>query len=159
MRPSASIVPLLGFAIMAAACQQPAESSPAAEGSAARERRKAAPAPSCSVPRHWNNVAARDPHGVTNTVSIDKAGAVHWNGAPVDMVRLRQYMDIVGTMLPTPGTAVEADPGSPCARIEEVVRIVGNAVECDRICSYAIRPFNRAAPPPPPPAPPPPPRR
>ena len=154
MRRSALALPLLAFAVLAAACQQPAQSSSAAEENVAAHAAREA---SCAAPRGWKNeAAAQSPaENVTNIVAIDKAGAITWNGMPVDTVRLRQYMDVVSTMLPTPGTAVEVDPGAPCAQIADVVRIVGNAVECDRHCSYATGPFDRPAPPPPaPPAPP-----
>ena len=151
MGATAITFPLLGFAAMAAACQQPAETAPAAERSAETENQGSGSSASCAAPGHWRNeVADQDPaKNVTNIVTIDKAGTIHWNGMPLDTVRLRQYMDVVATMLPTPGTAVEVDPGAPCAKIAEVVRLVGDAVECDRLCSYATGPFDRPAPPPP----------
>ena len=147
MGATAIAFPLLGFAAMAAACQQPAEAGRAAES----EIQGSASSASCAGPRHWKNeVSGQDPaENVTNIVMIDKAGTIHWNGMPLDTVRLRQYMDVVATMLPTPGTAVEVDPGAPCAQVAEVVRIVASAVECERLCSFATGPFDRPVPPPP----------
>ncbi|HEV7661631.1 MAG TPA: biopolymer transporter ExbD, partial [Allosphingosinicella sp.] len=39
---------------------------------------------------------------VKNKVVIMRSGAVLWNGEPVDLVRLRQYLDITTTMTPVP---------------------------------------------------------
>jgi hypothetical protein len=150
MRKRAASSYLLGFAALAAACQQPATSSSSEPSKGADgSDRAAATAPACSAPAGWNiEVTADAPDHVVNIVSINAAGTTHWNGIPIDKVKLRQYMDVVSTMLPTPGTAVEVDPGAPCAQVADAVRIVGNAVECERYCSYATGPFDRPAPPP-----------
>ena len=37
-----------------------------------------------------------------NKIVITNAGQILWNGAPVDLGRLRQYLDITANMNPTP---------------------------------------------------------
>ena len=39
---------------------------------------------------------------VKNTVVITRLGQVLWNGNPVDLVTLRQYLDLTTTMNPVP---------------------------------------------------------
>ena len=150
MRKRAASSYLLGFAALAAACQQPATSNPGPGKIPDESHRSAVAAPSCTAPAGWSiEASGEDPDQFLNTVSIDSAGTTHWNGVPIDRLTLRQYMDIVSTMFPTPGTVVEVEPGAPCAPVTEAVKIIGHAVECERHCSYATRPFDRPAPPPP----------
>jgi biopolymer transport protein ExbD len=54
-----------------------------------------------------------------NKVSIDAAGVVSWNGAPVDEVTLRQYLDTTATMSPEPELHFQPDAN---ARYEVVDR-------------------------------------
>ena len=54
-----------------------------------------------------------------NKVSIDAAGNVAWNGAPVDEVTLRQYLDTAAGMNPEPELHFQPDP---TARYEVVDR-------------------------------------
>lgn len=135
-----SAIGLIASAALIAAWQ-PANASPPRDSSGPE---------GCVEPLGWG-LTARLGEGerVKNRVSIDSAGAIHWNGMPIDPVTLRQYMDVVATMSPTPHTAVEVDPGSPCARVLDVVKIIDRAVECSSVCSYARGPFDREPPPPP----------
>jgi biopolymer transport protein ExbD len=54
-----------------------------------------------------------------NKVTIDAAGTVSWNGAPVDEVTLRQYLDTSTAMNPEPELHFQPDP---TARYEVVDR-------------------------------------
>ena len=54
-----------------------------------------------------------------NKVSIDPAGVVSWNGAPVDEITLRQYLDTSAQMNPEPELHFQPDP---TARYEVVDR-------------------------------------
>ena len=47
---------------------------------------------------------------VKNKVVITPQGQVLWNGTPVDLVTLRQYLDLTTTMNPVPGAASAAGP-------------------------------------------------
>lgn len=81
---------------------------------------------------------------VRNKVSIDAAGNSYWNSTPVDLVTLRQYLDLVTTMRPPPLFDLEVDPRTPCDRVARIVALVSGALDCSRLCSYAQRPFDPA---------------
>ncbi|GGB16433.1 biopolymer transporter [Sphingomonas metalli] len=54
-----------------------------------------------------------------NKITIDAAGTVAWNGAPVDEVTLRQYLDQTAGMNPEPELHFQP---APDARYEQVDR-------------------------------------
>ena len=64
---------------------------------------------------------------VKNKVVIDPAGTVYWNGAPVDAVTLRQYLDITTTMTPTPELHLQPDPNARYEVVDEVLAITKRA--------------------------------
>lgn len=64
---------------------------------------------------------------VKNKVTIDPAGTVYWNGAPVDAVTLRQYLDITTTMTPTPELHLQPDPNARYEVVDEVLAITKRA--------------------------------
>jgi biopolymer transport protein ExbD len=45
-----------------------------------------------------------------NKITIATDGTVSWNGAPVDEVRLRQYLDVSAAMNPEPELHFQPDP-------------------------------------------------
>jgi len=45
-----------------------------------------------------------------NKITIATDGTVSWNGAPVDAVRLRQYLDVASAMNPEPELHFQPDP-------------------------------------------------
>ncbi|QNE33343.1 biopolymer transporter ExbD [Sphingomonas sp. NBWT7] len=45
-----------------------------------------------------------------NKITISTDGTVAWNGAPVDQVRLRQYLDVAAAMNPEPELHFQPDP-------------------------------------------------
>jgi biopolymer transport protein ExbD len=64
---------------------------------------------------------------VKNKITIDPAGTVYWNGAPVDAVTLRQYLDITTTMTPTPELHLQPDPNARYEVVDEVLAITKRA--------------------------------
>ena len=59
-----------------------------------------------------------------NTITIDPQGQIAWNGAPVDEVTLRQYLD-ASLQLPTePELHFQPDPEARYAKVDEVLAIV-----------------------------------
>ena len=64
---------------------------------------------------------------VKNKVVIDPAGTVYWNGAPVDAVTLRQYLDITTTMTPVPELHLQPDPNARYEVVDEVLAITKRA--------------------------------
>src|SRR3546814_11258606 len=47
---------------------------------------------------------------VKNKIVVEPNGTILWNGAPVDPVTLRQYLDITTTMTPTPELHLQPHP-------------------------------------------------
>ncbi|MES1975948.1 MAG: biopolymer transporter ExbD [Pseudomonadota bacterium] len=66
-----------------------------------------------------NNPPPIDPQ--KNKVSIDPAGTISWNGAPVDLVTLRQYLDATKGINPEPELHFQPDPMARYARVDEVL--------------------------------------
>src|SRR3982750_4550440 len=63
------------------------------------------------LPQNNNSVTPPiDP--VKNKVVITTAGQVLWNGAPVDLLTLRQYLDQTQQMNPTPRNPLEPEPAA-----------------------------------------------
>ena len=59
-----------------------------------------------------------------NKVSIDPAGTVTWNGAPLDLVTLRQYLDSTKVMVPEPELHVQPDPQSRYDVVDQVLAVI-----------------------------------
>ncbi|HEV2746986.1 MAG TPA: biopolymer transporter ExbD [Allosphingosinicella sp.] len=64
---------------------------------------------------------------VKNKVTVDPAGTVFWNGAPVSAVTLRQYLDITTTMTPTPELHLQPHPEARYEVVDEVLAITKRA--------------------------------
>lgn len=59
-----------------------------------------------------------------NKVGIDAAGIVTWNGAPVDEVTLRQYLDKTTQMNPEPELHFQPAPDAKYAKVDETLAII-----------------------------------
>ena len=59
-----------------------------------------------------------------NKVSIDPAGVVSWNGAPVDEVTLRQYLDTTAGMNPEPELHFQPDPASRYEVVDRTLAVI-----------------------------------
>jgi biopolymer transport protein ExbD len=64
---------------------------------------------------------------VKNKIVIMPNGAVLWNGTPVDLVRLRQYLDITTTMTPTPELHLQPHPEARYELVDEVLAVTKRA--------------------------------
>jgi biopolymer transport protein ExbD len=64
---------------------------------------------------------------VKNKIVIMPNGAVLWNGTPVDLVRLRQYLDITTTMSPTPELHLQPHPEARYELVDEVLAVTKRA--------------------------------
>ena len=58
---------------------------------------------------------------VKNVVYIMPNDAILWNGAPVDRVRLRQYLDLTLGMDPVPELHLQPDPNARYEVVDEVL--------------------------------------
>jgi biopolymer transport protein ExbD len=64
---------------------------------------------------------------VKNKIVITPQGAVLWNGAPVNLVTLRQYLDLTTTMNPTPELHLQPDPQARYELVDEVLAVTKRA--------------------------------
>jgi len=64
---------------------------------------------------------------VKNKIVIMPNGAILWNGAQVDPVTLRQYLDITTTMTPTPELHLQPHPNARYEVVDEVLAITKRA--------------------------------
>ena len=78
------------------------------------------------LPQNNNNVTPPiDP--VKNKVVITTAGQVLWNGAPVDLVTLRQYLDLTQQMNPIPELHLQPEPTARYELVDEVLAVTKRA--------------------------------
>ncbi len=64
---------------------------------------------------------------VKNKIVVMPDGAVLWNGAPVDLVTLRQYLDLTTTMTPTPELHLQPHPEARYVVVDEVLAVTKRA--------------------------------
>ena len=60
---------------------------------------------------------------VKNKIVIMPDGVVTWNSAPVDLVTLRQYLDITTQMTPTPELHLQPHPEARYELVDEVLAV------------------------------------
>ena len=76
-------------------------------------------------PQENQNPPPIDP--IKNKIVVMPNDAVLWNGQPVDMVTLRQYLDITTTMTPTPELHLQPDPQARYEVVDEVLAVTKRA--------------------------------
>jgi biopolymer transport protein ExbD len=64
---------------------------------------------------------------VKNKVVITPDNQVLWNGAPVDLVTLRQYLDLTQQMNPIPELHLQPDPYARYEKVDEVLAVTKHA--------------------------------
>ena len=64
---------------------------------------------------------------VKNKIVVTPQGQVLWNGEAVDLVRLRQYLDITQTMTPIPELHLQPDPQARYELVDEVLAVTKRA--------------------------------
>ena len=64
---------------------------------------------------------------VKNRIVIMPNDAVLWNGAPVNLITLRQYLDITTTMTPTPELHLQPHPEARYEQVDEVLAVTKRA--------------------------------
>jgi biopolymer transport protein ExbD len=64
---------------------------------------------------------------VKNKVVITPQGQVLWNGTPVDLTTLRQYLDLTTTMRPVPELHLQPDPQARYELVDEVLAVCKRA--------------------------------
>jgi biopolymer transport protein ExbD len=64
---------------------------------------------------------------VKNKIVISPQDQVLWNGAPIDLVRLRQYLDVTQTMNPVPELHLQPEPNARYELVDEVLAVTKRA--------------------------------
>jgi len=64
---------------------------------------------------------------IKNRLSVTAAGIVTWNGTPVDLQQLRQYLDISQQMNPIPELHMQPEPEAPYGIVDEVLAVTKRA--------------------------------
>ena len=64
---------------------------------------------------------------VKNKVVVSASNQVLWNGQPIDMVRLRQYLDITQTMSPVPELHLEPEAQARYSLVDQVLAVTKRA--------------------------------
>jgi biopolymer transport protein ExbD len=78
------------------------------------------------LPQNTNNTPPPiDP--VKNKVVITTDGQVLWNGAPIEMVTLRQYLDLTQQMNPIPELHLQPEPTARYGLVDEVLAVTKRA--------------------------------
>jgi biopolymer transport protein ExbD len=64
---------------------------------------------------------------VKNKIVVMPDGAVLWNGAPVNLVTLRQYLDLTTTIRPVPELHLQPHPQARYELVDEVLAVTKRA--------------------------------
>ena len=64
---------------------------------------------------------------VKNKIVITPQDQVLWNGTPIDLMRLRQYLDVTQTMNPIPELHLQPDPNARYELVDEVLAVTKRA--------------------------------
>ena len=64
---------------------------------------------------------------VKNKIVITQAGEILWNGAPVNPVQLRQYLDQTTAMTPVPELHLQPEPEARYELVDEVLAVTKRA--------------------------------
>ncbi len=75
--------------------------------------------------QNQNNPPPIDP--VKNKVTIDPAGTVFWNGTPVQLTTLKQYLDLTQSMNPVPELHLQPDPQARYEVVDNVLAVTKRA--------------------------------
>jgi biopolymer transport protein ExbD len=60
-------------------------------------------------------------------VTIDTSDKIYWNGTEIDLIRLRQYLDITQTMNPIPELHLQPDPQARYVTVDQVLAVTKRA--------------------------------
>ena len=64
---------------------------------------------------------------VKNKIVITPNDLILWNGTPIDLVRLRQYLDVTQTMNPVPELHLQPEPNARYELVDQVLAVTKRA--------------------------------
>ena len=79
------------------------------------------------LPQDQSNQPPPPVDPVKNKIVITQAGAVLWNGAPVNLTQLRQYLDVTQQMDPIPELHLQPEPEARYEMVDEVLAVTKQA--------------------------------
>lgn len=79
------------------------------------------------LPVNQPNQAPPPVDPVKNLLSVTADGTVTWNGSPVNLVQLRQYLDVSQQMNPVPELHMQPEPDAPYGVVDEVLAVTKRA--------------------------------
>jgi biopolymer transport protein ExbD len=91
------------------------------------------------LPQNVDNPTPPPIDPVKNRIVIMPNDAVLWNDQPVDLVTLRQYLDITTTMQPTPELHLQPHPEARYEQVDEVLAVAKRANASRRMGFAATR--------------------
>jgi biopolymer transport protein ExbD len=79
------------------------------------------------LPQDQQNQTPPPVDPVKNKIVITTTNQVLWNGIPVDLVTLRQYLDLTTTMTPVPELHLQPEPQARYELVDEVLAVTKRA--------------------------------
>ncbi len=79
------------------------------------------------LPQNQESVEPPPVDPVKNKIVVTQAGAILWNGAPVDQNTLRTYLDTSQQMNPIPELHLQPEPDAAYGLVDEVLAITKRA--------------------------------
>ncbi|MBU3078166.1 ExbD/TolR family protein [Sphingomonas quercus] len=79
------------------------------------------------LPQNNNDQTPPPVDPVKNKITIDPAGIIYWNGTPVDLVTLRQYLDLTKNMNPEPELHLQPDAQARYDTVDRVLSVTKKA--------------------------------
>ena len=79
------------------------------------------------LPQSQDNPTPPPIEPVKNKVVVTAAGEILWNGSPIDLIRLRQYLDITQQMTPIPELHLQPDATARYELVDEVLAVTKQA--------------------------------
>jgi biopolymer transport protein ExbD len=76
------------------------------------------------LPANDQNPPPNQVDPVKNKVTIDPTGTVAWNGGPVDLVTLQQYLGQTKAMNPEPELHFQPDPQAKYEKVDQVLAVI-----------------------------------
>jgi len=79
------------------------------------------------LPQNQSNQPPPPIDPVKNKVVVTAAGAVLWNGSPVNLTQLRQFLDVTQQMDPIPELHLQPEPDARYELVDEVLAVTKQA--------------------------------
>ena len=76
------------------------------------------------LPQDQSNQTPPPVDPVRNKLAIDAAGTMTWNGAPIDLLTLRQYLDATKQMNPEPELQFQPDAQTRYVAVDEALAVI-----------------------------------